>query len=1197
MIPSTINGNASQITSLKHSDSSHLPISRSATSTNTKWLADSSSPDPDDLFAKYPVSEVKAVQLRLRADADAKQEELRLMVGERYRDLLQASASIISIAQSSARVKEALEETIQVIQAQRPLVVPASSGNEGDAHLKSLQLLSAHMKLLLDAPEHLWRLIEKKHYLTAAWLFLLSRVVYRSLVQHDDSDEDTWQNQGIDVLEQFPLVQRQWEAVSQFRSQIIHRATMFLRESVLSSDAACAALLTLNLLDSKPLLETYNIFLAQRMKALRVIIASASGPPTANGHAPMMSRKREPLSTNMNIAAFKQTLHSILDSLNATVKSSRDIYFDHAEREPLLTTVLKYIQSDGQSSTASPSLSGELRLTTQTLLDNLPSSTHLSLLPQNMRSYKPYVDLASSSSSIPQPSITQKLDSWFSDACGSVVSVATQWFTHIQEVKEVWDFRASLNRWIAASSGLDGKEHGQLVQVFDNISRHRILEIWKASQSNAHAAFRKSVDEVMSSTSNTSKSRIIEEDTTEFLFQAPPLPTVLHASPTSLNSFLTYKSRLCHQLESRTAFLDEILATLENCAKALQRDLAYMQRRSDLTSKNAIQQLREAHQPGSQVLCNELVDTLQSSIATSDMSTKENETVFIARVADRLANASSLPVELGCGLETAQSFCDKSGKVRDLLIERYRESSISSILVEYHDSVTSAQDANSATRAPSCALFKALLDLQTYHRRLGYHWLFPSINSAPGWYRSFINRLLDGALEPMYLLDLAFLQRIAKCHPEWDDIQTSLTQMICDIQAKVQFLIDVNCAVTDDKISASQLGTLFAPFLLPPSTFTPYNGAENGDKFAGLLPHGSVSVDQQFKPALATAAPSTRFGLLLVGDAFVESPNLGHLAPSFFALHIAGGHIGLPFLVLTFLLSSDVVRHPTLINFCLTWIIYSVVYCLGLYKGIQFNDNILSMTCRVQAILIKGAPPMASVAGLLVVIQVFTAIYFPSPPSPLRPRWPATAWLIFSLFLPYIIFGIFALPTAVMIQELPDSLTPANGLYCTTKMEPFRRFSVPVFCTLIVVLIIVLEIAIGIRYYMARSRILRIFPLANRQTSPSMCARVGIFNLYSVATLSAGIFFISNSQSPWPFMVQAALPLTAVVVFGTQRDLFYTWCFWKRRRRKTTEDIESSAPNSAGLMEMPLPDIDSLNISSTNFAPGYTPTNSQQSLK
>lgn len=37
--------------------------------------------DPDELFAKHTVAEVKVIQQRLRADADAKQEELRLMVG------------------------------------------------------------------------------------------------------------------------------------------------------------------------------------------------------------------------------------------------------------------------------------------------------------------------------------------------------------------------------------------------------------------------------------------------------------------------------------------------------------------------------------------------------------------------------------------------------------------------------------------------------------------------------------------------------------------------------------------------------------------------------------------------------------------------------------------------------------------------------------------------------------------------------------------------------------------------------------------------------------------------------------------------------------------------------------------------------------------------------------------------------------
>jgi hypothetical protein len=56
------------------------------------------------------------------------------------------------------------------------------------------------MKLLLDAPEHLWRLIERKKYFPAAWLFLLARVVHRALVRDDEQDEGTWSSQGLDVL-------------------------------------------------------------------------------------------------------------------------------------------------------------------------------------------------------------------------------------------------------------------------------------------------------------------------------------------------------------------------------------------------------------------------------------------------------------------------------------------------------------------------------------------------------------------------------------------------------------------------------------------------------------------------------------------------------------------------------------------------------------------------------------------------------------------------------------------------------------------------------------------------------------------------------------------------------------------------------------------------------------------------------------
>ena len=62
-----------------------------------------------------------------------------------------------------------------------------------------LQSLAAHMKLLLDAPEHLWRLLERKLYLYAAWLFLVSRVVHRSLSRNSDDDDTPWTASGMNI--------------------------------------------------------------------------------------------------------------------------------------------------------------------------------------------------------------------------------------------------------------------------------------------------------------------------------------------------------------------------------------------------------------------------------------------------------------------------------------------------------------------------------------------------------------------------------------------------------------------------------------------------------------------------------------------------------------------------------------------------------------------------------------------------------------------------------------------------------------------------------------------------------------------------------------------------------------------------------------------------------------------------------------
>lgn len=59
----------------------------------------------------------------------------------------------------------------------------------------------------------------------------------------------------------------------------------------------------------------------------------------------------------------------------------------------------------------------------------------------------------------------------------------------------------------------------------------------------------------------------------------------------------------------------------------------------------------------------------------------------------------------------------------------------------------------------------------------------------------------------------------------------------------------------------------------------------------------------------------------------MPKPNIA-LTGVFLALHISGGIIGLPIAAVTIVASKQVSRHPTLINFCITWIISSLIYTL-----------------------------------------------------------------------------------------------------------------------------------------------------------------------------------------------------------------------------------------------------------------------------
>ncbi|KIP05344.1 hypothetical protein PHLGIDRAFT_155474 [Phlebiopsis gigantea 11061_1 CR5-6] len=221
-----------------------------------------------------------------------------------------------------------------------------------------------------------------------------------------------------------------------------------------------------------------------------------------------------------------------------------------------------------------------------------------------------------------------------------------------------------------------------------------------------------------------------------------------------------------------------------------------------------------------------------------------------------------------------------------------------------------------------------------------------------------------------------------------------------------------------------------------------------------------------------------------------STPDLSYLRTAYFALQLGGGHIGLPLLILIFVSSRRVYRPASVINFCSTWVVYSVSYSLLLYTDRRPPSFTL---CLAQSAMIHGAPPMAVVAGLGVVLQVYSTFQLPWQCRCLAPLSRLPRWILVLLIVtpPYLVFAVFATSAAFTGLKDPPSLSFENRLYCSIKPKasPFNQFAVPVFCTVILGTIIAVETTMIVQYCRRWLHVKHAFPLVNRRPSLSPLLR------------------------------------------------------------------------------------------------------------
>ncbi|KAJ3808296.1 hypothetical protein F5876DRAFT_78879 [Lentinula aff. lateritia] len=755
------------------------------------------------------------------------------------------------MANSVQRMTHALEDTKNAILAEHTPSIPQPTlvNLNEDLHLQALQVLAAHVKLLLDVPEHLWRILEKKKYLSAAWLYLLSRVVHRALVR-EEQDHEAWRNQGIDILESFPLVQRQWEVVAQFRSQIVHKAALSLRDFTTPSQTTCATLITLHLLDSRPLSETLTALLDQRSKSLHAIFSKTPTPRSS-------------------VREIKKCILVALQAISQTIQTSRDVFQSQDAQLSLIRATLKFIQTDCVPSFGLPV---ELQLTTQSLLSNLPSSSLFSALPQNLTSYKPHVDIYSQFSSLPPAHLDNKISEWFQRSTDALRISCQTWLSDTNSVKVIWSIRNSVRMWLQSSSTLESSETGHLNYLLDDVCCEYIAKIWRTRLSNAETAFRDQLTFAVasikdSSTDTTDVSPIVH------MFDAPPLPTVSQTEDAPLQK---YRASLQRQLSGRVPLLDHVLKTLEKCAAALQEDLLQVLTGDDTDTTSLITRLKVSYQPYAQRLCTAALDSIETSAGTLPDKTELDirALVFAGRIAEELSSSlfisnMSCTEAMAQGKGNSMIFCVKTKTDA----YRWQEFTVLYVLSRHRIALPLAGFKPSPCTSPSTNLMQSLLLLAEAIQALGF-----SGDSARHSHLAdrvvhlFIGRLLDQEWEHnkiQTLYDIGFLRRIAEVWgSRWTDIRELLDARTSRVRDSIGTPDEVPSDETLSWMSADHLArtqTILAAILpYPVPTRGTAGKSVTSDKFAALLPLGVPSSDKEYRAAIEVAKPSSRFAMLLV---------------------------------------------------------------------------------------------------------------------------------------------------------------------------------------------------------------------------------------------------------------------------------------------------------------------------------------------
>ncbi|KAL0309490.1 UNVERIFIED_CONTAM: Conserved oligomeric Golgi complex subunit [Sesamum radiatum] len=233
--------------------------------------------DAEALFRVKPISEIRNVEATTRKQIQDKSEELRQLVGDRYRDLIDSADSIVLMKSScesiSANISSIHHAIVHSLSSpDDPPRSPRVSFNPVGAGIYGI---ACRVKYLVDTPENIWGCLDESMFLESSARYIRAKHVHSNLLNCKDNKN---------VLSNFPLLQHQWQIVEGFKVQISQRSHERLLDqtSNLGISAYADALAAIAIIDELEPKQVLTLFIDSRKSIMSQKLSACSRDANAN---------------------------------------------------------------------------------------------------------------------------------------------------------------------------------------------------------------------------------------------------------------------------------------------------------------------------------------------------------------------------------------------------------------------------------------------------------------------------------------------------------------------------------------------------------------------------------------------------------------------------------------------------------------------------------------------------------------------------------------------------------------------------------------------------------------------------------------------------------------------------------------------------------------------------------------------------